>query len=287
MPFRRLLVVALFLTACTTTTTPNAATATATPVAATRCTPGDSILSAALWMQSSAEYQASALQAYGNARRLLDAALADPNWTAVGSAPAAPNLPPAIILDLDETSIDNSVFESRVIRAGKTYDDKMWDQWIDEANATAIPGAAEFLAYAASRGVTPFYVSNRKAGHQEEKARENLAKLGYPVSTTEDTVLFQNEREEWKPSDKGPRRDFVAATHRVLLLFGDDLNDFVNAKDKTKAERDQLIRDTAPMWGSRWIILPNAMYGSWEKATVGPNGTPCEHMQKRIDALRK
>lgn len=252
--------------ACATTPPPAPATA-ATAVAP--CNPGHSILNATLWVQHSAEYRAAATQTYANARRALDAALASGDSSK----------PPAVVLDLDETALDNTPFEARVIRAGKTYDSATWKQWTAEGAAPAIPGAAEFLQYAKSRGVTPFYVTNRD---EDERAGTfaNLQKLGFPAEPST-LLLRQND-----VSDKTPRREQVAASHRLLLVIGDDLNDFVNAREKSQAERARIIEETAMNWGTRWFILPNPMYGSWERALIGSGGEPCAQVQRKIDALR-
>ena len=286
---KRALVCLLFAaTACTTTVTPvttpePAAEAAAAPPAA-QCNPGYALVNAVLWVSSAAEYHATALQTYASARRQLDVALAD--RTIAGAEEETnddPSQPPAVILDLDETSFDNVQYESRVIRVGKTYDDPMWDAWVAEGAAGAVPGVKEFLAYARSRGVTPFYITNRDLDPEGPGTRRNLERLGFPL--TDDNVLMRGGRPEWK-SDKSGRRAFVASKYRVVMLIGDDLNDFVNAREKTQAERDAIISRTESWWGTRWFMLPNPMYGSWERAAMGGEGTPCEQLQKKIDALR-
>jgi acid phosphatase len=241
--------------------------------ASTQCNPGHTILNATLWTQSSAEYRATALQTYANARRALDAALAE----------SSGGLPPAIILDLDETALDNTPFEKRVILAGKTYDSAMWKQWTSEGIAPAVPGAVEFLKYAQSRGVRPFYVTNREMD-EEAGTRRNLETLGFPLEANVDTLLQKGEN-GWT-SDKTDRRNHVMQSHRVLLLIGDDLNDFTDAREKSHAEREQLLAANADEWGTRWFILPNPMYGSWERAAIGSGGTPCEQVVRKVDALK-
>jgi len=279
---RSLALLLVLVAACATTPAP---APTAAREAAPDCVPGNALVNATLWFQSSAEYRAVALGTFANARRMLDAALADRTWTAEPQQTGAFDaLPPAVILDLDETSIDNGKFEARVIQQGKTYDDATWTQWVDESAAGSVPGAADFLAYCKSRGVTPFYITNRVV---KEKAgtRTTLEKLGYPLLPDAENLIVRGEREEWKPSDKAPRRAFVASKYRVLLLLGDDLNDFANARDKSRAERDQILRDAADRWGMRWFMLPNPMYGSWERAVTGGTGTPCEQFRKKVEAL--
>jgi len=170
-------------------------------------------------------------------------------------------------------------------KAGKTYDDQSWDAWVAEASGDAVPGATVFLAHAKDRGVTVFYITNRDAD-EEAGTRQRIANLGFPLDPNLDTVLTRGEREEWKSSDKSARRAYVAASYRVLLLAGDDLNDFANARDKSAADRYQIVEDRQSWWGTKWFMLPNPMYGSWERPITGGTGSPCEQLQKKIDALK-
>jgi 5'-nucleotidase (lipoprotein e(P4) family) len=275
---KRLVLLLVFSLACTTTTPAPAPVATTTPAA--DCNPGHAIVNATLWMQTSAEYRAAALGTYAAARRQLDAALADPSWSAMGQTSASA-LPPAIILDLDETAIDNTPFEARSIRKGTTFDTPSWQAWVKESNAAAVPGAADFLAYAQSRGVTPYYITNRDFDPEHPPTLLNLQKLRFPAS--DETLLTRGKQTAWR-SDKTSRREYVAAKHRVLLLIGDDLNDFVDAREKTLAQRDAILEGSATNWGTRWFMVPNPIYGSWERA-VSEGKSGCEQLQKKIDAL--
>ena len=270
------------VSACTAAVTPPAVD----PVPARQCNPGHALINATLWVHSAAEYRASALQTYATARRQLDAALADRSWAgAEEEKNEDPSQPPAVILDLDETTLDNVGYEARAIKRGITYDKALWREWVSESAAGAVPGASEFLAYAKSRGVTPFYITNRDFDPEHPGTLRNLERLGFPLAA--DTLLMRGTRPEWK-SDKSGRRALIASTHRVLLVIGDDLNDFTNAREKSQTERDAIMNRTASWWGTRWFMLPNPMYGSWESAaTGGGEGTPCEQLQGKIDALRE
>lgn len=277
---RALASLALLLAACATAPAPAPA-----PELVTQCDSGRPLLNSVLWVQSAAEYRAAATQTYNVARAMLDAALADKSWSAEPTDPDNdPSQPAAVILDLDETAWLNRPFESRMVREGKTYDEKEWKAWVAESAAEAVPGAAEFLAYANSRGVTPFYVTNRT---QEEKPAGvvNLQKLGYPLLDGAANVLFRGDQDPSKGSDKTPRRTWVASRYRVLLLLGDDLNDFMAARDKTTAERDALIASTQRNWGTMWLIVPNPMYGSWERPYTSGTSDPCVQVQRKLDAL--
>ena len=280
---QRLAPLLLLLTACTTATSPAPATTPAETTAAVEqpCNPGHTILNASLWVQSAAEYRAAAMLTFNAARAALDAALADPSRTgALEETSDAPSQPPALIADLDETLLDNTAFEARVIRAGLTYDRKMWKEWTAEGTAGAIPGATAFLDYAKSRGVTVFYISNRDED-ERTGTRKNLERLRFPLDANVETLLLRSDS-----SDKSPRRAQVAATYRVLLLAGDDLNDFASMREKNWQERNDLVTRMETWWGTRWFMLPNPMYGSWENAAIGSGGTPCERVDRKVHILR-
>jgi 5'-nucleotidase (lipoprotein e(P4) family) len=227
-------------------------------------------------MQSSLEYEATAVQAYRLAMLQLDAALKDGTWTAALEQTAdASKLPAAVILDIDETVLDNSYYQARQVRDNTPFTAETWDRWCLEARATAIPGALEFTRDADKRGVAVFYITNRTA-NVEEATRKNLAALGFPLHAAVDTVLTRGERPEWQSSPKGPRRAHVAATHRVLLLIGDDLGDFIADAAGTPEERAGRTAPQADWWGRRWIMLPNPTYGSWERAIIGTAPDPID-----------
>ena len=234
-------------------------------------------------MQTALEYEATALQAYRLAQMQLDAALADRSWTAaIEQKGDASQLPTAVIVDVDETVLDNSYYQARMIRDATTYSSSTWDPWVMEQKATAIPGAREFTRYAASKGVTVFYVTNRTA-NLEAATRANLEAEQFPVSKEIDVVLTRGERPEWNASAKGPRRAHIAQSHRILLLIGDDLGDFVVDPSGTPEKRRASSELYNGWWGRRWIMLPNPTYGSWERAVIGDATDPNE---ARLRGLR-
>ena len=261
---------------------PNRPATAGAPAPSTTASPHEN-LNAVLWMQTAVEYEASARQAYRLAQLQLDAALADPAWTAaIEQKGDASKLPPAVILDIDETVLDNSYYQARMIRDRTAYATATWDPWVEEARATAIPGAREFTQYAAQQGVTVFYVTNRTA-NLEAATRRNLAAEQFPLATTTDTVLARGERPEWSSSAKGERRAHVALAYRILMLVGDDLGDFVVEASGTPQERRARTEPYDGWWGRRWIMLPNPTYGSWERAVIGT--TPA-HLAARHAALK-
>jgi len=174
-----------------------------------------------------------------------------------------------VILDIDETVLDNSPGQARQVLANTGFVSKDWTAWVGEARAKAIPGAVEFCRDAASRGVTVFFVTNRDA-EEEDATRRNLERWGLPLDARLDTVLTRGEKPEWNSSDKSSRREAVAATHRIALLVGDDLGDFLGGARTVVAERRKLTAPHAGRWGRDWIVLPNPGYGSWEDALYDP-----------------
>lgn len=247
--------------------------------------PRDEKINAVLWIQTAAEYEGLALQAFNTARTMLDKALLDPSWTAaLEQTSSLTGLPPAIIADIDETLLDNTAHEVRLIRRQEPFNETSWNSWVNEARATAIPGATDFARYAKSRGVTVFYVTNRVSA-VEEGTRRNLEKHGFPTEDF-DTVFSKGEK-NWSSSDKGPRRAEVASRYRILLLVGDDLGDFTSVASQPRDKRSAFVKQFTENWGTRWIVIPNPIYGSWERAVLGSTQGMSEQqlLERKLKAM--
>lgn len=247
------------------------------PVAAARVADNFELdaLNAVVWSRTSAEAEALYLQAYATGKRALDLALADPTWTAATEQTGDfGKLPPAIIVDVDETVLDTSDYMVDRLRNGRPFSKADWNAYVQRANATPLPGALDFLKYAASKGVTVFYVSNREgvapsAGllDEVEPTRRNLAQYGFPNSADNSTFLFRDATRGWK--EKSPRRAHIAKTHRIVMMAGDNLYDFIDIDNADRQKRDAAVEDRIGWLGTRWIVLPNPMYGSWEALIIG------------------
>ncbi|MGH7335833.1 MAG: 5'-nucleotidase, lipoprotein e(P4) family [Candidatus Rokuibacteriota bacterium] len=231
--------------------------------------PSQDLLNAVLWMQRSVEYKAAALTAFALARIRLDQALADPNWTAVPREQTGTyqSLPPAVILDVDETILDNSGYQAWMVLNDKTFDPKTWNAYVNTVTSQAIPGAGEFARYADGKGVKVFYMSNRTAA-EEPPTRKNLEKFGFPMGGTVDTMLMVGKQPSWG-SAKGTRRAHVAQNYRVLLNIGDNFGDFVDEYRGSEAERLTVMEANKDRWGREWIMIANPAYGSFESAPFG------------------
>ena len=243
-------------------------------------TAADDRLDTTLWMTASVERDFACCQSYRLARRALQDALCDESWTA---APEQRDLRcglrPAVILDVDETVLDNSPFHARLVREGRKFDRAGWDEWVSETSAKALPGARDFIHLAAKCGVSVFFVTNR-GSHAETPTVENLNRE-LDITVTPDMVLCRGERPEWT-GDKSTRRAFVAATHRIVLLVGDDLNDFTAVGRLPAEERNAAARKYEGFFGTKWILLPNPVYGSWERALYGHDYSRDDDEKRRL-----
>ncbi len=238
------------------------------PVTATPAVnPQESVLLANLYMQTSAEYAAVCLQTYSLALERLKTKLA---------ARAVGDLKPAVVMDLDETVIDNSGFQSFIDREKLNYSDALWDVWEksypDEVRL--IPGAKAFIAGAENLGVTVVYLSNRLTKNSAGTASA-LTRLGLNTEGLTDRLLL---KEAGGSSDKTARRKSADQKYLILMYFGDNLRDFSEefaapklaetddaGQLKAIAERRAKVDRAAYRWGNDWIILPNPVYGEWQK----------------------
>lgn len=233
---------------------------------------------AVLYMQKAAEYRALAYQAYNLARLRLDADLDKKN---VKKLPKDQRkLPRAIVVDIDETVLDNSPAQAFGIKNGRAFNTRDWYTWGEMRKAKAVPGAVDFLNYAVSKGVKIFYVSNRDEV-QKAATIENLKTVGFTDVSPENVLLRTAE------SGKDARRSIAGSKHRIVMLIGDNLDDFTSAFErKSVADRFAEVEKARTEFGHRFIVLPNAMYGTWENAIYEYGRlTEAQKAEKRAAAL--
>ncbi len=206
---------------------------------------------AILWTQTSGEIRALYYQAFALARMMLDRDL---------KAKHKSKLKRAMVVDVDETVLDNSPFQAALVKEHKEYSQQDWAKWTSSAQAMALPGAVEFLRYADAKGVRVFYITNRREA-ERAGTEANLKQQGFPGVSAE-TVLLRADT-----SSKEPRRQKVAEAYRIVLLMGDNLNDLAAVfEQSTSAERIAAVEQNKAEFGPHFIVLPNAMYGDWENA---------------------
>jgi len=229
----------------------------------------------ALWATESAEYTAVALQIYSTAQRKLVDALADPSWTAsLEQESGYEDFPTAIIVDLDETVLDNRPFQMSLIREGIEFNEEAWNEWVRSAEVGSIPGSVAFLQHAHRLGVEIFYVTNRTHA-VEEATRRSLSNLGLPLNDEIDTLLTKHEQPQWTRA-KDKRRQHISERYRVLLIVGDNLGDFIKEKRFSRGGRREAVLEHTEMWGTKWFMLPNPLYGGWVSATLEEGDPPTE-----------
>lgn len=220
------------------------------------------LLLASFYNYYAAEYRALTYQAYNIAKeRLVEIRKQYPDKE---------NL--AVVVDLDETILNNSPFEAEMIFQNVGYNSDLWFKWSEKANATAVPGSLDFLNYADSLRFTIFYVSNRKTKRELLPSMKNLEILGFPQVTNEHFLLEDTE------SNKEPRRQLISEDYDIVLLAGDTLGDFYEDSSDYKT-RDSLMLAHRSLFGKKYIVLPNAMYGKWVKALGSMSD------EKNVDSL--
>ena len=226
-------------------------------------------IQAQVWTQNSAEYRALCYQAFNAAKMNLDALFFFEKEY---------DKPLAIIADVDETVLDNSPYDGKLILNNTTYNRESWVEWGNLEIAKAIPGSLEFLIYASEKNVEIFYISNRYS-EQLEATVNNLKKLGFPDAKESNVLLRGDSR------SKSERRKSVSDNYEIIMLIGDNLSDFndefeIKLYDERSDQTDKLKNE----FGTKLIVLPNPNYGDWESNGLF-GGKSFDNFQK--DSIRK
>lgn len=226
-------------------------------------------IQAQVWTQNSAEYRALCYQAFNAAKMNLDALFFFEKEY---------DKPLAIIADVDETVLDNSPYDGKLILNNTTYNRESWVEWGNLEIAKAIPGSLEFLIYASEKNVEIFYISNRYS-EQLEATVNNLKKLGFPDAKESNVLLRGDTR------SKSERRKSVSDNYEVIMLIGDNLSDFNDEFEiKLYNERSDQTDKLKNEFGTKLIVLPNPNYGDWESNGLF-GGKSFDNFQK--DSIRK
>ena len=231
-----------------------------------------------LWVKHSAEYRAITEQVYADATRDLPHFVEDSSWSVIPDQVDAAHLPVAVIVDVDETVVSNIDFQ---LTFERPFENWKLDEWTRGTDATPVHGVKKFVEAAHAAGVTVFFVTNRPCepieGNddpcpQRQSTIDDISEVG--ITTDADHVFLSEER-GWN-REKSTRRSHIAQTHRVIMLIGDDLGDFLPCVRKkpyapctntaTAADRTAMVENSTHLWGNGWYILPNPMHGSWTSA---------------------
>ena len=223
-----------------------------------------------LWMRTSAEYRALAYQGYNVAMNAVKMAVTDPSHQ---------RKPLAIVLDADETVVDNTkLMGESIVNGNGRFDAPWWRQAVHQGKSQAMPGAVEFLNEVHKQGVEIFYVSNRYAPVNLDVTIQNFKELGFPSVDKDHVLLFE------KDSDKQPRFDMIAKKYYVIVYMGDNAGDFpIGTKGKTLAERNAIIDNHKEDFGTTFVVFPNPAYGSWVSALAKGYQNLSPEEQKQVN----
>ncbi len=230
----------------------------------------NNLLNATFWFQHSAEQEACYIQAYSLAKNALFSNLQMTDN----------DMPKAVILDIDETVLDNSPLEAYLIKNNIPFGKDIWDKWVALEQAKSLPGVHDFLNFAKENGVEIFYISNRNVKNLQHTIN-NLQKEGLPCADSLHVLL------EDTTSDKTPRRNIVRKKYDVLLYIGDNLRDFSeDFKDRSQKDGKLSVENNKNLFGKKYIILPNPMYGEWlEKYKSKREDEQTSNMIKTLNAF--
>lgn len=157
----------------------------------------------------------------------------------------------AVVVDLDETVLDNSLYQVERWKAGLSFTQDSWSDWVNRKEAGLVPGAKEFLIAVRKKGVRVVFLSNRM-NQNLEPTRGNLRLLG--VLDPDDLFLLRLDKDDLKgvrrkEVTEGTGRMKKVGPLRVVGYVGDQMGDFPSDRKKE--------------FGKMNFLLPNPMYGKW------------------------
>lgn len=206
------------------------------------------------WVRTSVEYEAICIQTYRSA------------WEAVKAADQQSDEQWAIVLDVDETVLDNSLYEATTAEKGLSYPTG-WADWVLSAKADAVPGAKAFIdsVHTLGANIHVVYITNRDTAFKQATIK-NLKSLN--MWRDDDLMLCQRDKSDTKAIR---RNEVVVGTGRcegkgkrtIIALIGDQLGDVADYEKSTKSDSLQNHFKNAKIWGNKSFVLPNPMYGSW------------------------
>ena len=224
------------------------------------------------WMQDSGEYKALAYQAYNAAKVAFD------------HAKVAKGKKKAVVVDLDETMLDNSPYAGWQVQNNKPFDGKDWTRWVEARQSGVVPGAVEFNNYVNTHGGKMFYVSNRKDSNEKAGTIDDMKRLGF--NGVEDSAFYLKK-------DKSPKaarfEEIEKQGYEIVVYVGDNLDDFGDAiYGKQNAERRDFVAQNKAKFGKTFIVLPNPNYGGFEGGLAKDyfKGDSSSKVKARLDAIK-
>ena len=247
----------------------------------TPCANSAYLVQSVLWFQHAPEMQALYLQSFAIAKQALVNNLAHKMYKGKKNA---------VVVDIDETILDNSPYEGWLCKHDEVYNESTWNDWVKDENAQPLPGALDFLNFAKSNGCEVFYVSNRKA-ELLEPTLQNLKKCKLPFADETHVLLkTKGDTNQNGKTTKEKRRARIEQkmNYEIVLLCGDQLGDFNESFETGNSENSAQVTDSLnkyeDLFGSRYIVLPNPMYNDWLNKIIkgSDKNNSCYHM----DSLR-
>ena len=231
------------------------------------------LLWAVAWSTTAAEYAALCYQAFNLAQLRVEQFLKkDKKITK----------PLGVITDVDNTVVHAASYWGYLVNNGiDFFDDEIWDQWIPKNLITPVPGAREFLQFCQKHQVEVFYVTNRDQGERTyEYALRQLRYLEFPYADKQHLTVYRDT------SNKMPTKQRISQSHHLILMLGDNLNDYKRDYyiDDIE-ERYSIMERDRYEFGEKFILLPNATDGHWVRAIFGESEPSANERNREI--LRK
>ncbi len=217
------------------------------------------------WVTTSAEYRFIARAIYDQAIEYVKSSNFGTGWT--------------VVMDVDETILDNSGYQKNLERNGESYTDESWDQWVRSEQADLVPGAKLFIEAVIEKGGTLALITNRNRG-LDQYTWNNLVANDLPIDINNTCLMGRNSEDKEAIGsngvindkdlrrmqiesgraqcfEKGQARHDKFEAVKIVMQVGDNIEDFKNVVQED-ADVEGLLHDRNTL-----ILLPNPMYGSW------------------------
>ena len=199
------------------------------------------------WVRESTEYKALCHQVYNQAIEKLRKKIRHNNFSL--NINNENNY--AVIMDLDETVLDNSDYQVNLFNKGESFNMKSWAKWVEKEEARLVPGAKKYINFLRRNNIQIIFISNRM-DERLKSTKNNMKKLD--IYSNDDIYLLRKDRADKKTirreevfTSTGRMESFDS--FRVVQYLGDAMGDF-KAKKYIRFGIDQ-------------FIFPNPMYGKW------------------------
>ena len=199
------------------------------------------------WVKESTEYKALCHQVYNQAIEKLKKQLKHNNFSL--NINNRDNY--SVIMDLDETVLDNSDYQVDLISKNESFNMDSWAKWVKKEEAKLVPGAKRYINFLRKNNIQIIFISNRM--HERlQSTKNNMKKLG--IYSDHDIYLLRKDKADKKTVR---RKEVFTSTGRmekfdsfkIIQYLGDAIGDF-KSKEYLKFGLDQ-------------FIFPNPMYGKW------------------------